>query len=77
MNKKIMVTYVLRVLGVILVLIYFFGGSVVFNLFPGLEGKSLNPVFYVGVLFYFAGAALYYLFNRQERESKSHGENRK
>lgn len=77
MNKKIILTYVLRVLGVVLVLVYFFGGNLVFNLFPGLEGKSLNPVFYVGVLFYFAGAALYYLFNRQNRKSRNHGEDRK
>ncbi|MFA6341661.1 MAG: hypothetical protein WCX75_02270 [Fibrobacteraceae bacterium] len=77
MDKKIILTYALRVLGVVLVLVYFFGGNLVFNLFPGLEGKSLNPVFYVGVLFYFAGAALYYLFNRKDRKSRNHGEYRK
>jgi predicted membrane channel-forming protein YqfA (hemolysin III family) len=77
MNKKILVTYILRVLGILFVLVAFFGGHIICNLFPGLEGKSLNPVFYAGIFFYLAGAVLYYFFNRRQHQSRNHGESRK
>ncbi len=62
-------TYVLRVLGAILVIAYFLGGSVLYNLFPGLEGASLNPVFYTGIAFYVLGALLYYLVRNRKQPS--------
>jgi len=61
MSKIVVLTYVLRVLGTIFVLFYFFGNSLIYNLFPGLEGMSLNPVFYLGIAFYILGASLYIL----------------
>lgn len=69
-------TYVLRVLGVFFVLIYFFGANVLYNLFPGLEGYSLNPVFYTGIFFYFLGALIYYfLRKRLQKSSRKDDEN--
>ena len=49
MKKLVIVTYVLRALGFVLVLLMLFGHSIVLNLFPGLEGRSINPIFYTGV----------------------------
>ena len=46
MKKLVIVTYVLRALGFVLVLLMLFGHSVVLNIFPGLEGHSINPLFY-------------------------------
>ncbi len=51
MSKIVVLTYVLRILGTIFVLLYFFGEGLFYNLFPGLEGMSLNPVFYSGIAF--------------------------
>ena len=41
MSKIVVLTYVLRILGTIFVLLYFFGEGLFYNLFPGLEGMSL------------------------------------
>lgn len=69
MSKIVILTYVLRVLGTVLVLVYFFGGGLLYNLFPALEGFSLNPVFYAGIGFYVVGAAFYYLVNKKEKKT--------
>ncbi|MDR1760143.1 MAG: hypothetical protein LBR60_06425 [Fibrobacter sp.] len=69
----VMATYILRVLGAILVIAYFLGGTVLYNLFPALEGASLNPVFYAGIAFYAFGAIIYYLArNRKQPSSRDH-----
>ncbi len=65
MNKKIIVTYALRVLGVLLVLVYFFGHPILNRMFPGFPISSLNYFFYAGLLCYLVGAVLYYAFNRK------------
>lgn len=70
MSKIVVLTYVLRVLGTLFVLFYFFGNNLFYNLFPGLEGLSLNPLFYLGIAFYILGASLYYLVNKKERQIK-------
>jgi predicted membrane channel-forming protein YqfA (hemolysin III family) len=65
MEKKIVLTYALRILGVILVLVYFFGHPLLNRLFPGFPVSSLNYFFYAGLLVYLVGAVLYYVFNRK------------
>lgn len=70
MSKIILSTYVLRILGTILVLLYFFGGGLFYNLFPRFEGMSLNPVFYLGIAFYILGAALYYVVNKKDQKKQ-------
>lgn len=65
MDAKIIITYVLRFFGIAFVLVYFFGRALLLRLFPGLEGMSINPIFYTGVAIYLAGAVLYYFFNRK------------
>ncbi|MCK9182120.1 MAG: hypothetical protein M0P13_04465 [Fibrobacteraceae bacterium] len=65
-NKKIVLTYAFRVIGVVLVLFYFFGKNLLYRTFPGLQGYTLSSMFYIGVLIYFAGAVLYYIFNRKK-----------
>lgn len=70
MNKLIVVTYVLRGLGFILVLLSLFGHSILLNLFPGLEGQSINPIFYSGIVVYLLGAVIYFFVNRKLREDK-------
>ena len=46
MQKLVVVTYVLRALGFVLVLLSLFGHNLILNVFPGLEGMSINPIFY-------------------------------
>ena len=65
MDKKIVLTYALRVLGVLLVLVYFFGHPMLNRIFPGFPISSLNYFFYAGLLCYLIGAVLYYVFNRK------------
>ena len=55
MQKLVIVTYVLRGLGLILVLLTLFGHEIILNLFPGLEGQSDKPIFYAGIVVYLIG----------------------
>lgn len=70
MNKLIIVTYVLRGLGFVLVLLSLFGHSLLLNLFPGLEGQSINPIFYSGIAVYLIGAVIYFFVNKKLRAEK-------
>ena len=70
MNKLVIVTYVLRGLGFVLVLLSLFGHSVLLNLFPGLEGTSINPIFYSGLCVYFIGAIIYFFVNKKIRAER-------
>ena len=70
MNKLVVLTYVLRGLGFVLVLLSLFGHSVLLNLFPGLEGTSINPFFYSGLAVYFVGAIIYFFVNKKLRAEK-------
>ena len=70
MNKLIILTYVLRGLGFVLVLLSLFGHSVILNVFPGLEGKSINPIFYSGIVVYLVGAVIYFIVNKKLRAEK-------
>ncbi|MCQ2055596.1 MAG: hypothetical protein MJY82_09970 [Fibrobacter sp.] len=70
MNKLVIVTYVLRALGFVLVLLSLFGHSLILNLFPGLEGQSINPIFYSGIGVYLIGAVLYFFVNKKLRAEK-------
>lgn len=70
MNKLVVVTYVLRGLGFILVLLSLFGHSILLNLFPGLEGASINPLFYSGLAVYLVGALIYFVINKKERAER-------
>ena len=65
MQKLVIVTYVLRALGFLLVLMSHFGHSLILNVFPGLEGTSINPIFYSGIAFYVVGAAIYFVLNKK------------
>ena len=66
MQKLIIVTFVLRALGFVLVLLMLFGHSIVLNIFPGLEGHSINPIFYTGVACYAVGAIIHFFIKKQE-----------
>ena len=70
MNKLIILTYVLRGLGFVLVLLSLFGQSVILNVFPGLEGQSINPIFYSGIVVYLVGAVIYFIVNKKLRAEK-------
>ena len=70
MKKLVIVTYVLRALGFVLVLLMLFGHSIVLNIFPGLEGRSINPIFYTGVACYAVGAIIHFFIKKQEREER-------
>jgi len=70
MGKLVIVTYVLRALGFVLVLLSLFGHSLILNLFPGLEGQSINPIFYSGIVVYLLGAVLYFFINKKEKAEK-------
>lgn len=70
MRKLVIVTYVLRGLGFVLVLLSLFGHSLILNLFPGLEGQSINPIFYSGILVYLTGAVIYFFINKKEKAEK-------
>ena len=66
MRKLVIVTYVLRGLGFVLVLLSLFGHSLILNVFPGLEGTSINPIFYSGIAVYLVGAVIYFFVNKKE-----------
>ena len=70
MKKLVIVTYVLRALGFVLVLLSLFGHSMILNMFPGLEGKSINPIFYSGIVCYAVGAVVYFFINKKERADR-------
>ncbi|MCQ2101609.1 MAG: hypothetical protein MJY98_00090 [Fibrobacter sp.] len=70
MKKLVIVTYVLRGLGFVLVLLSLFGHSLILNLFPGLEGQSINPIFYSGILVYMVGAVIYFFVNKKEKAER-------
>lgn len=70
MRKLVIVTYVLRALGFVLVLASLFGHSVILNLFPGLEGQSINPIFYTGIIVYLVGAVIYFFINKKEKADR-------
>lgn len=74
MNKLVIVTYVLRGLGFILVLLSLFGHSVILNVFPGLEGMSINPIFYSGIAVYLIGAVIYFFVNKKIRAERRRSE---
>lgn len=65
MQKLVVVTYVLRALGFVLVLLSLFGHNLILNVFPGLEGTSINPIFYSGIAVYLVGAAIYFVLNKK------------
>ncbi|WP_173341858.1 hypothetical protein [uncultured Fibrobacter sp.] len=70
MRKLVIVTYVLRGLGFVLVLLSLFGHNVILNLFPGLEGQSINPIFYSGIAVYLVGAIIYFFVNKKEKAER-------
>lgn len=74
MDKKVGMTYALRILGVLLVLMYFFGHPLLDWIFPGFPVSSLDYFFYVGLLVYLVGAVLYYFFNRKTLKKIAKGE---
>ena len=67
MQKLVIVTFVLRALGFVLVILSLFGHEVILNVFPGLEGTSINPIFYSGIAVYFVGAVIYFFVNKKRR----------
>lgn len=70
MEKIVVVTYVLRGLGFVLVLLSLFGHSLILNVFPGLEGQSINPIFYSGIGVYLVGAVIYFFVNKKIRAER-------
>jgi predicted membrane channel-forming protein YqfA (hemolysin III family) len=64
------VTFVLRALGFVLVILSLFGHEVILNVFPGLEGTSINPIFYSGIAVYFVGAVIYFFVNKKRRADR-------
>lgn len=70
MKKIVIVTYVLRALGFVLVLLALFGHEIILNLFPGLEGMSINPIFYSGIVVYLVGAVIYFFINKKEKADR-------
>ena len=70
MQKLVIISWVLKALGIVLVLLMLFGHEIVLNLFPGLEGMSINPFFYLGILFYAAGAVIYFFVNKKEKADR-------
>ena len=76
MQKLIITTFVLRVLGLALIVLGLsgFGHNLIYNTFPGLEGYSLNPVCYGGIVIYVAGALIYFFVNKKRRADRRRGE---
>ncbi|MCQ2123376.1 MAG: hypothetical protein MJZ25_04245 [Fibrobacter sp.] len=70
MKKLAIATYVLRALGFILVFLSLFGHTLILNVFPGLEGQSINPIFYSGIVVYLVGAVIYFFINKKERADR-------
>lgn len=71
MNKIVIVTYVIRALGFVLVLLSLFGHNLILNIFPGLEGHSINPIFYSGIVVYLVGAVMYFFVNKKIRAERN------
>lgn len=76
MKTQYTISWILRGLGIVAILVYFFGGPYLGDWFPGLLGKSMNPVFYAGIVLYIIGAVYYRILFRQERK-RSREESRK
>ncbi len=74
MNKLVILTYVLRGLGFVLVLLSLFGHGLILNIFPGLEGQSINPIFYSGLGVYLVGAVIYFFVNKKIRAERRRAE---
>ena len=70
MQKIVIVTHVLRALGFILVLLSLFGHEIILNVFPGLEGRSINPIFYSVIIVYLIGAVVYFFINKKEKADR-------
>ena len=72
MQKLIIATFVLRVLGLVLIVLGLstFGHNLIYNTFPGLEGHSLNPVSYLGIAIYIIGALIYFFVNKKRRADR-------
>ena len=70
MQKIVIVSHVLRALGFILVLLSLFGHEIILNVFPGLEGRSINPIFYSGIIVYLVGAVIYFFINKKEKADR-------
>lgn len=70
MKNQYIVSWILRGLGAVAVLGYFFGAAKIAEWFPGLIGKSLVPLFYVGVVLYIAGAVYYRILFSKERKER-------
>ena len=70
MNKLVVLTYVLRCLGFVLILLSLLGHEILLNLFPGLEGYSINPFFYSGLVVYLVGAVIYFFVNKRLRAER-------
>lgn len=70
MKKLTIATYVLRILGVALILLCFLGKDLILNVFPGLEGHSINPFFYLGAVVYMVGAVIYFFINKKMRADR-------
>ena len=70
MQKLVIVTFVLRALGFVLVLLSLFGHDIILNVFPGLEGMSINPIFYSGIAVYLVGAIIYFFVNKKEKAER-------
>ena len=70
MQKIVIVTWVLKALGFILVLLSLFGHEIILNVFPGLEGMSINPIFYSGIVIYLVGAIIYFFINKKEKADR-------
>ena len=77
MNKLIILTFVLRGLGFVLIVLSILAGNgYLMNLFPGLEETAfnsrsfLNPFFISGVVVYFVGAIVYFFVNKQIRAER-------
>lgn len=74
MNKLVILTYVLRGLGFVFVLLSLFGHDLILNIFPGLEGQSINPIFYSGLGVYLVGAVIYFFVNKKIRAERRRAE---
>lgn len=70
MKVQYIISWIFRGLGVLAVLVYFFGGNQIGEWFPGLIGKSLNPLFYTGIALYILGAIYYRILFSKERKQQ-------
>ena len=44
--------------------------EIILNVFPGLEGRSINPIFYSGIIVYLVGAVIYFFINKKEKADR-------